>query len=1084
MFAARRQFAELRDPGDEFAIIGACPRRGPHESADAVRPRRTATTRDGARTMRIERLTLIALALLPVTPGLRADLLITEVVSANDSTLTDKDGGASDWIEIYNAGSSPIPLGEFALTTDPDRASSWRLPKRALEPGGFLVVFASGKDRRAAAGEIHADFRLRAAGEYLALLDSSGRVLRAFTPSLPRLRRDEAFGLRFREGHPVPGRYGVLPRATPGAANPAESLAVVLRPVFSIDSGFFEESVELRLRSATRGARIRFTTDGTAPSERHGQLYTTPLIIRGTTPVRAMAFKSGERSSQVETRTYLFLQDVIRQSSRPPPGWPVSGINGQTLDYGMASPASVGASTDEVLQALRSLPTISLVIDRADFFDPSRGIYVNASRRGRSWERPVAVELIDPSSKEEGFRIPAGIRIRGGASRRRNYPRHAFRVYFREVYGEGELRYPLFGDEGAREFDDIDLRCSQNYAWSHPYDERSQHTYLRDVFARDCQADLGRPTTRSRYYHLFINGLYWGIYQTQEHSEASYAASYFGGKPKDYDVVKARHPLNSRDSLYATDGDVTAWRVLWETANAVAAGEDEEKRRALFRRLQGLDPDGRENPRYPVYLDVDNLIDYMLVIFYTGNFDAPITNFIRANQLTNNWFGIRRRDGRGGFKFFVHDSEHTLGVRSGRAQLDRTGPWPAGQSFNQSNPQWIHQQLLSVDEYRERFSARAQRVLFADGALSPTASLDRLNARVAQIDQAIIAEAARWGDAGRGPPKNKVDWLRAVETIRRVLRTRSDVVAEQLRRNRRFTGGVASASLVDAPLLPRLAPPRRLAAPLDEKEPSVTFLAADGTILYTLDGSDPKLPDGGISPLARVATGARRVERTLLGGNHSIRVVVPESPALGKSWLELDFDDRSWRRGRPPVGYELRNGYERLIELNLRADMAGRSATVYARSSFSADDLDSFDRLILRLRFEDGFVAYLNGVEVARENAPAKLAWNSEAAVNRSDSSAVEPLDVDITEHRAACRAGRNVLAMQGLNDGAGSSDFLLAPEIVAVGTLGGAPIAVTDGTELRARVFQEGEWSPLLVETIEAEGSEAAVQRGDAPER
>ena len=180
----------------------------------------------------------------------------------------------------------------------------------------------------------------------------------------------------------------------------------------------------------------------------------------------------------METRTYFFLRGVVRQSPRPPLGWPRSGINGQALDYGMAPPASVGATVEGVIEALRSLPTISLVIDRADFFDPARGIYVNASSRGRRWERPVAVELIDTTGEGRGFRIAAGIRIRGGASRRRNYPRRGFRLYFREVYGERKLRYRLFGDSGAGEFDDVDLRCAQNYAWSHPYEDRSQHTFL------------------------------------------------------------------------------------------------------------------------------------------------------------------------------------------------------------------------------------------------------------------------------------------------------------------------------------------------------------------------------------------------------------------------------------------------------------------------------------------------------------------------------------------------------------------------------------------------------------------------------
>jgi hypothetical protein len=86
------------------------------------------------------------------------------------------------------------------------------------------------------------------------------------------------------------------------------------------------------------------------------------------------------------------------------------------------------------------------------------------------------------------------------------------------------------------EFENIDLRTSQNYSWA--YDGSGKHTFLRDVFSRDTQRDMGRPYTRSRYYHLYLDGQYWGLFQTEERPEASYAESYLGGDKEDYDVVK------------------------------------------------------------------------------------------------------------------------------------------------------------------------------------------------------------------------------------------------------------------------------------------------------------------------------------------------------------------------------------------------------------------------------------------------------------------------------------------------------------------------------------------------------------------
>ena len=165
---------------------------------------------------------------------------------------------------------------------------------------------------------------------------------------------------------------------------------------------------------------------------------------------------------------------------------------------------------------------------------------------GRAWERPVSVELINPDGSE-GFQIDAGLRIRGGYSVSGGNPKHAFRLFFRDEYGQAKLKFPLFGDEGADEFDHVDLRCSQNYSWA--FEGNPQNTDVRDVFSRDVQGETGQPYTRSRYYHLYINGQYWGLFQTEERSEASFGESYMGGNKEDYDVVSSNCSADDRWSL-------------------------------------------------------------------------------------------------------------------------------------------------------------------------------------------------------------------------------------------------------------------------------------------------------------------------------------------------------------------------------------------------------------------------------------------------------------------------------------------------------------------------------------------------------
>ena len=160
-------------------------------------------------------------------------------------------------------------------------------------------------------------------------------------------------------------------------------------------------------------------------------------------------------------------------------------VNGQLIDYGMDPDVINDARyTDLIDDALLDIPSISLVTDLAHLFDPKTGIYVNAIKDGREWERRASVELIHPDGSE-GFQIDAGLRIRGGASRRDYNAKHSFRLFFRDEYGNGKLEYPLFDEEGSDLFDKIDLRTTQNYSWH--IGGRANNVMLRDVVNRDIQ---------------------------------------------------------------------------------------------------------------------------------------------------------------------------------------------------------------------------------------------------------------------------------------------------------------------------------------------------------------------------------------------------------------------------------------------------------------------------------------------------------------------------------------------------------------------------------------------------------------------
>jgi hypothetical protein len=778
--------------------------RGPHPVWLA------ATDATGAATEQTYTLTVLA-------PGL-PEAMLSEIVTNNRRGLRDEDGEASDWLEVFNPTMQSVDLGGWALSDDPTRPQRWTFPAGViLPPEGFLVVFASDKNRRVAGAPLHTNFRLGSeAGHGLWLRRPDGSIASAWT-DLPAQREDLSFG-----AHGDYGPLGYLLEATPGAANPGRGYAgFVDAPEFSVPAGFPSQPFDLTLTSPTPGATLVHTRDGSTPTLGNGVVTPAPaahlpatltLPIASTTVVRAAAFLPEHAPAPSTTRTYLFLDDVRTQSldGAPPPGWPAGPINNQILDYGL-DPDVINTVTAEALKAaFTNLVTLSLVTDLGHLFHPSTGIYVNAYGREEAWERACSLEWLDPAGAS-GFQVNAGLRIRGGASRVASNPKHGFHLYFRSGYGASKLRFPLFGAEGADEFDRIDLRTTQGTSWHHT--NSGNAVYTRDEWARLTQRDLGHPYKRSRFVHLYLNGHYWGIFNLDERPDNAYAETYFGGDKADYDVIKT-YVLPHRVS--AADGDALAWNALH--AAAVSGFADD----AAYLAVQGLDSAGHPDPERVPLVDLDNLIDYMLLCFHTGNTDGPVNP---TANVPKNFFAIRHRGGDFGFRFFAHDFEDTFNGS------DVTGYNATGQTLSYFNPRWLHLRLADNPGYRRRFADRAQRALFHGGALDTAPALARWQDLRGQLAPAILAESARWGDAKRtANPYTVAHWNSAHNTVENTtLPNRKATLVGLLRTRTLFPS-------LDAPTL---TPFGGALAP----EQSILLSVAGGhEIRYTLDGSDPSEP--------------------------------------------------------------------------------------------------------------------------------------------------------------------------------------------------------------------------------------------------
>ena len=318
---------------------------------------------------------------------------------------------------------------------------------------------------------------------------------------------------------------GYMPVPTPGAANVSDVQVFdgfVSDVQMDVPRGLYDAAIDVAITTGTPGAVIRYTTDGSLPTLEHGLAYTAPIQVGTTTTLRAAAFKADHIPSPVVTQTYVFPQDVIRQPTDPagfPEMWSSRGEGPIRADYEM-DPDVVNdpAYSDEIVEGLRSIPTMSLVMDPEDLFG-SNGIYTNSGQRGDRWERATSLEILQPDGSS--FQADSGIEIHGYSWRfHGNTPKHSFRLEFGPEYGPSKLEYKLFPDAPVDRFDSIVLRAQGGRAWA-GLQNPDQAQYLRDAFARDTARDMGKVDGHAAFFHLYLNGLYWGLYHAVERPDCA-----------------------------------------------------------------------------------------------------------------------------------------------------------------------------------------------------------------------------------------------------------------------------------------------------------------------------------------------------------------------------------------------------------------------------------------------------------------------------------------------------------------------------------------------------------------------------------
>jgi len=936
-----------------------------------------------------------------------AALLINEFMASNSGTLQDPQGDYDDWVELYNSGDEPIDVGGLYLTDDAEGATKWQIPTdepalTTIPSDGYLLIWA---DNDPAAPGLHANFKLDAGGEQLALIDRDGNT------QLDQVAFDEQnVDISYGRDPNAPDQWRYFGVSTPGSANIAGYLGLVAAPFY------------VTLSTKTEGASIYYTLDGSEPfSEERGvpggRSYTTPIFISDTTCLRAVAFKLGWKPTNVDTQTYLFLDDVIRQPTSPS-GWPTNWGHTGRGDYEMDPEVVEDPLYRETIKDdMKAVPTLSLVTNKDNWFGANgRGIYP----QGELSERPVSAELIFADDRE-GFQLNCAVMIVGGSSPSRwKMDKLSMRLKFQAAYGPTKLRYPVFGDDATDEFDTLVVDARMNNSWAYGggvgvsrpgAGQRDLAQYTRDQFVADLQNAMGGYGPRGRHVHLYLNGLYWGLYWLHERPDEHFAASYFGGESEDYDVLK-------HQSGRVVNGSSTGYRDMLNLAGEGAYGQIQQ------------------------HLDVSGIIDYLLANYYVGNTDW-------AHQ---NWYASRGRvDPEGLWRYHSWDAEHSMEGLNDNA----TG------RNNNGGPTGVHYGLLQNDEYKMRVADHIHRRFFNGGVLTPEGATALYQIRLDEVDRAVVGESARWGDNHRGTPYTRdIEWVEERGwLLGTYLSRRTEIVLNQLRSRGWYPN-------VNAPVF-QVEGTDQHGGQIDTGS-AVSMTASTRDIWYTLDGSDPRIPGTAAAPAD---------EKVLVSEDAPKKVLIPAN-AIDDIWRDPDFDDTAWTSGTGGVGYERSTGYERFFDIDVADQMYGRNAGCYIRIPFdlAPEDLEDAGGLTLKMRYDDGFIAYLNGVEIQRVMFDGAPSWNSEAAGNHSDLDAIDFETFYVSDAIDQLRLGENILAIHGLNAGATSSDFLISVELSAsAGTIGGAPsgtspsavqytgpVTLSVSTPVKARAINGATWSAL----------------------
>ncbi len=660
---------------------------------------------------------------LPTSRG--QSVVINEVMAANTNTLQDEDGTYSDWVELFNPGVDPVDLTDWGLTDLASNPFKWRFGAVTIQPGQFLIVWASNKNRPiiTATNMLHTSFAISKGGEDIVLTRADSNQV-DMLPSTA-MTDNQSVG-RQPDGT---GAWLFFAQATPGTSNTTTGVAATLTPPeFSVAGGVYTSAVSLAFSTTVTGGVVRYTLDGSEPTS-NSALFSTALEL---------ASRAGLTNnwSMIPTNEGLDPGAPYYEGWQAPLGevFKVHTVRARVFKSGSLPSSTITQSylVDTNGTHRYTLPILSIASDPSNFFSAATGIYVpgssgtNYMQDGSDWERPASVEMIDTNGLV-AFRIDAGIRINGNTTR--NRPRKALRVYARNPTS---LAYPLFPEKPVTHYDTFLLRNGGN-DWG--------QTLFRDAYMQSLVAHTGIDRQSARPVVVFLDGEYWGVHQLRDRLDEGYLQHHYGLAEQDFVQMESgwvepnlSQPIYDRGNTNWVE-DYYALLSLVNTQSMATA--------AAYEAVQDR-------------MDVDNYADYLATEIWSGNTDWPGNNVrLWRSVSTNREPGAAfRHDGR--WRWMLCDMDFGLGLDffyvpghdafASFNSLNHASTAYGAEFSNNTNATLLFRRLLENTNFQQRFVTRFSDHL--NSSFRADRVLTELSNTVARMAPEMTEHANRWRQPG------------------------------------------------------------------------------------------------------------------------------------------------------------------------------------------------------------------------------------------------------------------------------------------------------------------------------------------------